>query len=142
MSHRPLHAFRVSARDAKIAAFRADDAGLAATAAQGWEAFCAVRRRLGREPEERSSGFLRFLGGCCRNRERRCVGTDAAACRFAKTQAKGSFQAQVEENEGGTLLTEMRTATMRNFARPGPCRPRHGRSRVSETPPLLAKVAK
>ena len=30
---------------------------------------------------------------------------------------------QVEENESGTLRTEMRTATLRNFARPGPCRP-------------------
>ena len=49
---------------------------------------------------------------------------------------------QVEENESGTLRTEMQTATLRNFARPGPCRPRRRRGRVSETPLLLAKVAK
>ena len=49
---------------------------------------------------------------------------------------------QVEENESGTLRTEMQTATLRNFARPGSCRPRCWRGRVSETPLLLAKVAK
>ena len=36
----------------------------------------------------------------------------------------------------------MQTATLRNFARPGPCRLRRRRGRVSETPLLLAKVAK
>ena len=54
-----------------------------------------------------------FRGGAAR--ERRCA--DAAARRFARIRANGSFQAQVEENGGGTLRAEMRTATLRNFAR-------------------------
>ena len=92
-----------------------------------------LRLRMAATPRgsERKRALAPSFGG-----RGRYVGADAAACRFARTRANGSFQGQVEESESGIPRTETQTATSRNFVRtdPGPVVPCVGEADSSNRP--------